>query len=187
MITRNRRSILAGLGGAAASLAASSVGAAATAVTNTVSAAELEQIIADNEASQAALLRGDVSTFIARIGGLSPDFLLMAPGGGKPSRAADHTPERMARMGQFFRNGTLKQEVVATYAARDMIVLATIERAEVEVGGLPRQPWALRVTTVFVRRGDGWQMAHRHADPLVAEISLAESARLARVESPTTN
>ena len=185
MIARNRRSILAGLGGVAATLAASTRGAAV--VPNTVSAAELDQIIAANEASQAALLRGDVSTFIAKIGGLSPDFLLMAPVGGEPSRAADYTSERMAQMGRFFRNGTLKQEVVATYAGRDMIVLGTIERAEVEVGGLPRQPWALRVTTVFVRRGAGWQMAHRHADPLVAGISLAESARLARAEPPAAN
>ena len=140
------------------------------------------RLIADNESSQAALLRGDVPTFLARIGGMTPDFVLMSPMGGEPSRGADYTPERLDRMGRFFRGGTLKQELVAAYEGKDVLVLATIERAEAEVGGLPRQPWALRVTSVFVRRKGKWAMAHRHADPLVDDVPLAQSARLARGE-----
>jgi ketosteroid isomerase-like protein len=155
---------------------------AAAASDHAVLPTEVARLAADNEASQDALMRGDIATFLAKIGGLSPDFVLMSPMGGTPSRASDYTPERMQQMGRFFRNGSLKQELVASYAAEDMIVLVTIERAEAEVGGLPRQPWALRVTSVFVRRGGAWSMAHRHADPLVEDISLAESARLARGE-----
>ena len=143
-------------------------------------------LVARNEASQAALLRGDVPAFLLGIGGLSADFVLMSPMGGEPSRAAEYTPERLERMGRFFRNGTLKQDVVAVYEVEDMVVLATIERAEIEVGGLPRQPWALRVTSVFVRRDGKWVMAHRHADPLVDEVPLAQSARLARGERDST-
>jgi ketosteroid isomerase-like protein len=63
-----------------------------------------------------------------------------------------------------------------------MIVLATIERCNVSVGGLPAQDWALRVTSVFRREGNRWVLAHRHADPLVEEVSIEESARLARGE-----
>jgi ketosteroid isomerase-like protein len=88
--------------------------------------------------------------------------------------------ERWEAMGRFFRNGTLEQEVVQSYASADMVVLAIIERAHVEVGGLPAQDWSLRVTLVYRREGTEWLLAHRHADPLVASISLEQSAALAR-------
>ena len=85
-------------------------------------------------------------------------------------------------MGRFFRNGTLRQEVVAAYASDDMVVLALIERAHVEVGGLPAQPWALRVTLVYRRDGATWRLAHRHADPIVDGMSLTQAAEVARGE-----
>ena len=90
------------------------------------------------------------------------------------------TGDRWEATGRFFRNGTLEQEVVQTYASADMVVLAVIERARVEVGGLPAQDWALRVTLVYRRDGAEWRLAHRHADPLVAGISLEQAAVLAR-------
>jgi ketosteroid isomerase-like protein len=40
----------------------------------------------------------------------------------------------------------------------------------------------LRVTLVYRRDGERWRLAHRHADPLVARISLDESAALARAQ-----
>lgn len=83
----------------------------------------------------------------------------MAPFGGKPTRRVDFTSERMSAMGRFFKNGTLEQEIVSAYGSPDMVVLALIERAHVEVGGLPSHLWALRVTLVYrkeERRG-GWR------------------------------
>jgi hypothetical protein len=59
---------------------------------------------------------------------------------------------------------------------------AVIERACVEVGGLPVRDWALRVTFVYCHEGAQWRLAHRHADPLVAGISLEQAALLARDE-----
>jgi ketosteroid isomerase-like protein len=134
--------------------------------------------------ANAALLRGDVGTW-ARLVPMAKDFVLMSPFGGEPSRYADYGPERLERMGKFFRNGRFRQEVVAAYPSRDMIVLVTIERANVEVGGLPAQDWALRVTSVFTRDGSHWLLAHRHADPLVADVSLKQSALLGRGERMT--
>ena len=86
----------------------------------------------------------------------------------------------MAALGRFFRNGSFEQEVVETYGSPDMVVLAVIERANVEVGGLPAQDWALRVTLVYRREGDDWRLAHRHADPLAPGVTLEQAAALAR-------
>src|SRR3712207_9467098 len=78
-----------------------------------------------------------------------------------------------------------EQDLVQTYVSTDMVVLAIIERAHVEVGGLPAQDWALRVTLVYRRNGAEWHLAHRHADPLVSGISLEQAAALARGEAPS--
>lgn len=93
------------------------------------------------------------------------------------------TAERWEEIGRFFKNGTLEVEVVQAYGSADLVVLALIERAQVEVGGLPAQRWALRVTLVYRREGADWRLAHRHADPLVAGISLEQAAALARDEA----
>jgi ketosteroid isomerase-like protein len=139
---------------------------------------EVQKLIERSKESNAALLRGDSDRYRALVN-LTEDFTLMSPFGGKPSHGAPNRAA-MQEIGKFFRNGSLKQEVVHAYASPDMVVLALIERAHVEVGGLPAQDWALRVTLVYQREGSEWRLAHRHADPLAHAISLTESAALAR-------
>lgn len=131
--------------------------------------------------ANAALMRGDSKTW-HKLVPLTDDGVLMSPFGGTPSRFADYTPERIERMGRLFKNGDFDQEVVQAFKSGDMIVLATIERAHVSVGGLPEQNWALRVTSVFKREGAQWKLAHRHADPLVEDVAIAEAAGMARGE-----
>ena len=131
-----------------------------------------------SRASNAALMQGDLDTY-ERLITFTDDFVLFSPFGGKPTLAKDLTPESMARMGRFFRNGDLRLELVGGWSGKDMAVLALIERSHVEVGSLPAQEWALRVTLVYRREGNKWKLAHRHADPLPGEISLAEAAELA--------
>lgn len=139
----------------------------------------ITELVRRSAEANAALMRGDLDAYRALIA-YTDDFTLMSPFGGEPSRGSDYTQERMEAMARFFRNGVFAQEVVATYASRDLVVLALIEKQNVEVGGLPAQGWPLRVTLVY-RRVDGeWRLAHRHADPLVAGISLATAAGLAR-------
>jgi len=140
--------------------------------------AELIQRSAD---SNAALMRGDINAYRALIA-YTDDFTVMSPFGGTPTRGSEFTAERMEAMGRFFRNGTFEQELVQSYGSADMVVLALIERQRVEVGGLPAQDWALRVTLVYRREGTEWRLAHRHADPLVEGVSLAQAAALARGE-----
>jgi ketosteroid isomerase-like protein len=140
--------------------------------------ASMDRLIADYAEANAALMRGDADSW-ERLSPMSEDFVLMSPFGGEPSRFADYPPERIQRMGKFFRNGTFDHELVQAYATSDMAVLVTIERSNVEVGGLAAKDWALRVTSVFKRGERGWKLAHRHASPLVHPVSLDEAAALA--------
>jgi ketosteroid isomerase-like protein len=128
-------------------------------------------------------MRGDVSQYRALVA-FTDAFTLMSPFGGAPTHGSEVTPEKWEAMGRFFRNGTFGQELIQSYAVADMVVLAIIERARVEVGGLPAQEWPLRVTLVYRREGPQWRLAHRHADPLVKGISLEHAASLARGEAP---
>jgi len=171
----SRRSVLAASGVSLASLGPAAAHAGAD------SDREVAALVQRSADSNAALLRGDIETYLTLVS-LTDDFRLMSPFGGPPSKGTDYTPDRMAAMGRFFRNGTHAQELVQAWAADGMVVLAVIERSHVEVGGLPAQDWALRVTLVYRRDGEGkeWRLVHRHADPLVAGISLEESAALAR-------
>src|SRR5690349_8906462 len=120
----SRRTMMAAAGGLAAAGAARADGGA------------VADLVARSETANDALMRGDVDRYRALIP-LTDDFTLMSPFGGAPSHGA--TEATWDGMRRFFRNGSLKQEVVQTYGSPDMVVLATIERASVEVGGLPRQ------------------------------------------------
>lgn len=137
------------------------------------------KLIAHTAAANSALMRGDADTY-RRMVAITEDFTLMSPFGGEPSKAAQYTPEKWERMGRFFKNGNHSQELVQAYGSRDLVVLAMIERDKVEVGGLPPQEWALRVTLVYRREGSEWRLVHRHADPLANGISLQQAAALAR-------
>lgn len=171
-----RRSALAGAGLAPMETAA---GAADRALARSGADQVIAELIERSAAANAALMRGDIEAYRAAIA-LTDDFTLMSPFGGAPTHGREMTSERWEAMGRFFRNGTLKLELVQAYASPDMVVLAVIERAHVEVGPLPAQDWTLRVTLVYRREATGWQLAHRHADPLVAGITVEQSAALAR-------
>src|SRR5262245_6310837 len=124
-----------------------------------------------------ALVGGDIDGYLALIKH-AKDYTLMAPFGGAPTRGFDMSGR--AATARFFKSGTFDQEVVATYATGDLVVLVTIERVRAEVGGLPEQDWALRGTQVFRRERAKWWLVHRHADPLVSGISLEQASALAR-------
>jgi ketosteroid isomerase-like protein len=128
-----------------------------------------------------AFIRGDLRRYVELIEH-ADDYTLLAPSGGAPRYGFDASDEALDATAQFFRGGEAEQEVVATYASGDLVVLVVIERQHGEVGGLPDQDLSLRVTLVF-RRDDGvWRQVHRHADPLVHGIDLEHVAALARGE-----
>ncbi|WP_338826798.1 nuclear transport factor 2 family protein [Bradyrhizobium sp. 27S5] len=138
-----------------------------------------DELIRRTEQAMSAFMRGDMTTYLGLIKH-GDDFSLMQPFGGFPSEGFDPSPEHIARLAGYFKGGETKLELVKSYASRDIIVLSMIERQHGEVGGLPDQDWSLRVTLVYRRSDADWHLVHRHADPLVHRISLAQAAALAR-------
>jgi ketosteroid isomerase-like protein len=136
-------------------------------------------LIARVAEKNAAFMRGDMQRW-SELVAFAPDFTLMQPFGGPASHGFDARPERLAEMSRYFRNGTSELELVQVYSSEELIVLAIIERQRAEVGGLPAQNWSLRVTEVWRKSGSDWQLAHRHADPLVERLSLEQTAALAK-------
>jgi ketosteroid isomerase-like protein len=155
-------------------------GCASVALTET----DIANLTRRSAEANAALVRGDINSYLALIEH-AKDFTLMQPFGGATIHGFDPSSEHRAALARFFKSsGMFDQEVVATYNSGDLVVLATIERLRAEVGGLPEQDWSLRVTQVFRRDGAGWRLMHRHADPLVIGISLEQAAALARGDQP---
>jgi ketosteroid isomerase-like protein len=136
---------------------------------------DLVQRAADGNA---AFMNGDMRRWLA----LTPfgaDFSLMSPFGGWSNRGFDSAPERLEAMARMFKSGTTDLEVVSSHASPDMIVLAVVERQRAVIGPLAEQDWSLRVTLVYRRNGSGWDLVHRHADPLVRTIPLETLAAIA--------
>ncbi|SNB84492.1 Ketosteroid isomerase homolog [Rhodoblastus acidophilus] len=156
--------------------------AAATAAMaiNPASASEPTDRLAARAAEKnAAFMRGDMQRWL-ELTPFADDFCLMQPFGGPASHGFDATPEKMAEMAKFFRNGKTDLEIVQTFASDAIAVLVMIERQRAEVGGLPAQDWSLRVTEVYRKENTEWRLAHRHADPLTRRMSLDQAAALAR-------
>ena len=140
---------------------------------------DVEALIKRAAQAHAALMQGDLNRYRAAIT-IAADFTLMSPFGGTPTRGADLSEERWASIARFFRHGRDSSlELIQAYSVADMVVVAAIERTHAEVGGLAGQQWSLRVTLVFRKDGEEWRLVHRHADPLVAGISVEASAALA--------
>jgi ketosteroid isomerase-like protein len=136
-------------------------------------------LIKDAGEKNAAFMRGDMDRW-SKLTRIASDFTLMQPFGGPASHGFDSSPKRLAELAQYFRNGETELEVAQAIASDGLVVLVMIERQHAEVGGLPDQDWSLRVTEVYRKNGSEWQLAHRHADPLVHRITLGQAAALAR-------
>lgn len=147
-----------------------------------VSAAE-EAIVADlaarAETANEAFINGDMRRWYGVVGPIGDDFTLMQPLGGV-SRGFDPSPAHLDQLARTFTSGEATFELVQGYASGDMAVLVFIERQRAVVAGLPEQDWSLRVTQVWRRSGESWQLVHRHADTLVDNIGMERAAMLAR-------
>jgi ketosteroid isomerase-like protein len=136
------------------------------------------QLAARAEAGNDAFINGDVHRWLEIVGPIAPDFTLMQPLGGV-SRGFDPSDAHLDQLARTFTQGIATFELVQSYATSDMAVLVFIERQRAIVAGLPEQDWSLRVTQIYRRNGEAWELVHRHADPIVENIGMQATAALA--------
>jgi ketosteroid isomerase-like protein len=151
----------------------------ATSSSGNATARAVADLVVRTEQAAAALIRGDVNAYLELIRH-APDYTLMQPFGGPPTRGFDSRPENISALARFFKGGESSLEVTQSYSSGDLVVLVFIERQHGQVGGLPAQDWSLRVTQVYRRSGAAWELVHRHADPLVHPIGIDRASALAR-------
>lgn len=90
---------------------------------------------------------------------------------------------RQDRAASLFSGGTGRCEVIKTIVSGEVVVVVQVERNEARVhGSHDAQPWVLRTTQVFERRGERWVRLHRHADPLIELRSPELTFAIARDE-----
>jgi ketosteroid isomerase-like protein len=159
------------------SLALGMIGCSRNGDRSVVTDSEVGELVERSAVANSALVGGQIDRYIELIPH-AEEYTLMAPFGGAATHGFDASSENRARMKNFFRSGTLNQELVATYNSGDLVVLVTVERARAEIAELPEQDWSLRVTQVFRREDAEWRLVHRHADPLANGVSLEEAAAL---------
>ena len=141
--------------------------------------AELNGILASTEKIANAWMQGDWDGGYGATITTREDATIYGPFGGAAIKGARAWAEG-AKMGiKQFRNGRSKVQLVQSYASGDLVVLVLFEDQAGEVGGVPDQPWSLRVTLVYRREDGAWRVVHRHADPLVKRRSLQETAAIA--------
>jgi ketosteroid isomerase-like protein len=148
-------------------------------MSDTITAAELAELVAQTEAAGAAWMRGDASVYDA-LNTHEEDYTIMGPFGGPTAKGYRSWSERSSHIVKNFKNGACKLRVIQSYASGDILVLVLEEDQQGEIGGQAAQSWALRVTQVYRREGDAWKAVHRHADPLSRPRALQESLALAR-------
>jgi ketosteroid isomerase-like protein len=126
-----------------------------------------------------AFMRGEMEDYVGLVSH-ADDYTLLPPIGGSARHGFDSSPEALEQMKRTFTSGDAQVEVAQSYTSGNLVVLVLTERQHGIVAGMPEQDWSLRVTLVFRREAGQWRLVHRHADPLVNEITFQRLARLAR-------
>src|SRR5262245_39391200 len=144
-----------------------------------ITESDVVELVARMDEAANAYVRGDLSRYV-ELFDHGDDYTLMPPSGGETRHGFVYNEQRAAEVASYFHSGEATLDVQQTYVSGDLAVLVAVERQHGEVGGLPDQDWSLRVTLVFRRAGDRWELVHRHADPLVREIPWGEFVQLAR-------
>jgi ketosteroid isomerase-like protein len=93
---------------------------------------------------------------------------------GPPRRGPADVAEGIALGAAQLRDGSVRGfEEVSRYSTPDLGYVVQIERTQARLtGSADMSPIALRVTMIFRREGDGWKVAHRHADPITTSRSI---------------
>jgi len=124
-----------------------------------------------------AWMRGDMDRYLDLIHH-APGFTLTAPNGGSPVQFADRRSEFEGWQSPF-ADGAATLEITAVHAWGDTAILVMIERQHGRIADLPDRDLSMRVTSVHRRTASGWELVHRHADPLVRTLSMEKLSSLA--------
>jgi len=138
----------------------------------------LTEFVRRSEVAADAWVRGDMDRYLELVHH-ARGFTLLAPSGG-PATQHQERGEGVRASAGYFQGGEARLEDVHAHAWGDTLVLVMTERQHGRVGDLPDQDLSLRVTHVYRRDGSDWQLVHRHADPLVRPIDIAQLTALLR-------
>ncbi|HWP03896.1 MAG TPA: hypothetical protein VNL96_10595 [Gemmatimonadaceae bacterium] len=133
----------------------------------------IQQLLDRTRRSQEAWINGQIDDSIFAH---DTAITLMNPFGGYSRPGYRSVRSLQERAISHFESGTdASIEVVQAIVSNNIACLVTIERSMVKFKGRDTPlPWILRVTEVYQRRGAEWQRVHRHADPLIHQISIDE-------------
>ena len=129
---------------------------------------ELDEFVSDCEQAWQVFVCGDpgpAKLLFSR----RDDVTLANPWGPAVTGWADVSATLEAAADRF-RNGHLSTfDVLSRFASDDLACYHEIERGEAMFGGrTEREPFALRVTSIYRREDEQWRILLRHADPIVA-------------------
>jgi len=124
-----------------------------------------------------AWMRGDMDRYLDLIHH-APGFTLTAPNGGSPVQFADRRSEFQGWQSPF-ADGAATLEITAVHVWGDTAILVMVERQHGRIADLPDRDLSMRVTSVHRRTATGWELVHRHADPLVRTLSMETLSFLA--------
>lgn len=93
---------------------------------------------------------------------------------GPPHRGPVAVDKAITEAAALLRGGSIRGfEEISRYSTPDLGYLLHIERTQAQLRGSETVvPIALRVTLIFRREGEAWQLVHRHADPITTERSV---------------
>jgi ketosteroid isomerase-like protein len=96
------------------------------------------------------------------------DDVTLANPFGPPVRGWSEVSLTLDRAAEHYRDGEVVEFTnLSTVISADMAYTVEIERLRARVGGAEEMAVvAVRVTTIFRRENGGWQVIHRHADPI---------------------
>ena len=123
-----------------------------------------------------AWMRGDIDRYLD-LTHHAPGFTLTAPNGGPPVQFNDRRREFEGWQSPF-ADGEAELEITAVHQWDDTAVLVMIERQHGRVADQPDRDLSMRVTQVYRRTADGWEVVHRHADPLTRPLSMEQLGSL---------
>ena len=129
---------------------------------------------ADAEDQKLAEARARVRAALAAMGSGDPqpymdlwadrDDVTLCGAWGPIEQGHQHLTDTLRWVGSRFGKGQLVPEDVVFVTSGDLAYTVGFERGEVAVDDGPVRPMTIRVTHIYRRFGDEWQLVHRHAD-----------------------